>query len=149
MFVVYFFGRYSMRHSYASIMRIAYVFALISFVFVIFSTTYNGHVLFTIYRFVNLFFGAASAVSSTSLLFMIVSESERTSAIAFNTIVTGLIGFSVTLLFSPILTALQSANIILFGARIFAQQILAFISFCITVLLLIYYQFFCHKLIKD
>ena len=149
MFVVYFFGRYSVRHSYASIMRIAYVFALIAFGFVMFSTTSNGHIMFTIYRFVNLFFGAASAVSTTSLLFIVVPESDRTSAIAFNTIVMGLIGFSVTLIFSPILTALQNANIILLGTKIFAQQILAFISFCITILLLIYYQLFCHKLIKD
>jgi len=148
-FAVYFFGRYSMRHSYASILRIAYVFALIAFGFAMLSTTSNGYVMFTFYRFINLFFGAASAVSSTSLLFVVVPESERTSAIAFNTIVTGLIGFSVTLIVSPILEALQSAEIILFGIKIFAQQVLAFVSFCLTILLLIYYQLFCHKLIKD
>ena len=149
MFVVYFFGRYSMRHSYASILRIAYVFALVAFGFVILSTPSNGHVMFTIYRFVNLFFGSASAVSSTSLLFMVVPESERTSALAFNTIVVGLIGFSVTLAVSPILTILQSSALSIFGMKIFAQQILAFVSFCITILLLVYYQLFCHKLIKD
>lgn len=148
-FVVYFFGRYSMRHSYASILRIAYIFALVSFGFVILSNASNGYVMFTFYRFINLFFGAASAVSSTSLLFMVVPESERTSAIAFNTIVTGLVGFSVTLIASPLLAALQSAKITLFGIKIFAQQILAFISFCITALLLVYYQLFCHKLLKD
>ena len=149
MFVVYFFGRYSMRHSYASILRIAYVFALVAFGFVMLSTTSNGYVMFTIYRIVNLFFGSASAVSATSLLFTIVPPSERTSALAFNTIVTGLIGFSVTLIVSPILTALQATEITLFGIRIFAQQILAAVSFVITILLLIYYQIFCHKLIKD
>jgi len=148
-FAVYFFGRYSMRHSYASILRIAYVFALVSFAFVVLSNTSNGYVMFTFYRFINLFFGAASAVSSTSLLFAIVPPSERTSAIAFNTIITGLVGFSVTLIASPILTLLQSTQIILFGTKIFAQQILAFMSFCITVLLLIYYQLFCHRLIKE
>lgn len=148
-FVVYFFGRYSMRHSYASILRIAYVFALVSFGFVILSTTSNGHVMFTIYRIVNLFFGAASAVSSTSLLFTIVPPNERTSALAFNTIVVGLIGFSVTLIVSPILSLLQNTEIFLFGIRIFAQQILATVSFILTALLLLYYQVFCHKLIKD
>ena len=33
-FVVYFFGRYSMRHSYSSIMRTSYIFAIIAFCFV-------------------------------------------------------------------------------------------------------------------
>ena len=148
-FAVYFFGRYSVRHSYASILRIAYVFALLAFGFVMLSNASNGYVMFTFYRFINLFFGAASAVSSTSLLFMIVPESERTSAIAFNTIVSGLIGFAVTLIASPILTALQGADIQLLGVKIFAQQILASISFVLTALLLIYYTLFCHKLIKD
>lgn len=148
-FAVYFFGRYSVRHSYASIMRIAYVFALASFCFVTLSTPSNGKVMFTIYRFINLFFGSASAVSSTSLLFMVVPPQERTSAIAFNTIVTGLIGFLVTLIVSPILTFLQGLEIFVFGMRIFAQQILATVSMIITALLLVYYQIFCHKLLKD
>jgi hypothetical protein len=148
-FVVYFFGRYSMRHSYSSILRIAYIFALVAFGFVMLSTASNGHVMFTIYRLVNLFFGAASAVSSTSLLFTVVPTNERTSAIAFKTIITGLIGFSTTLIVSPILTALLNSEFFLFGMRIFAQQILATVSFSVTALLLVYYQFFCHKLIKD
>ena len=149
MFAVYFFGRYSVRHSYASILRIAYVFALFSFLFVMFSTTSNGYVTFTIYRVINLFFGSASAVSSTSLLFSVVPPSERTAAIAFNTIASGLVSFFVTLAVSPVLDALQSARPLIFGIEVYAQQILAFVSFCITILLLIYYQIFCHKLIKD
>ena len=149
MFVVYFFGRYSVRHSYASILRIAYVFALFAFLFVMLSNSSNGYVMFTIYRVINLFFGAASAVSSTSLIFSIVPPGERTSAIAFNTIITGLVGFSVTLITSPIMEKLQGANLQLFGTALYAQQILAFVSFSITVLLLIYYQVFCHRLIKD
>lgn len=149
MFVVYFFGRYSVRHSYASILRIAYVFALFAFLFVMLSNSSNGYVMFTIYRVINLFFGAASAVSSTSLIFSIVPPGERTSAIAFNTIITGLVGFLVTLITSPIMEKLQGANLQLFGTALYAQQILAFVSFSITVLLLIYYQVFCHRLIKD
>lgn len=149
MFVVYFFGRYSMRHSYASIMRISYIFALFSFLFVVLSTPANGKVMFTTYRLFTLFFGAASAVSSTSLLFAITHPSERTAAIAFNTILTGLIGFGTTLTVSPILTMLQGSDIILFGMKVYAQQILAAASFIITLLLTLYYHFFFHKLVKD
>jgi hypothetical protein len=149
MFVVYFFGRYSMRHSYASILRIAYVFAFVSFFFVMISTTKNGYITFTAYRFINLFFGAANAVSATSILFIIVPHEERTAAIAFNTVIVGLVGFSVTLIASPLLTLLQSADIVIFGARLYAQQILAFFSLCFTALILLYYQFFCYKLLSS
>lgn len=149
MFVVWFFGRYSMRHSYASIFRIAYVFAFFSFFFVMISTRSNGYVTFTAYRFINLFFGAASAVSSTSLLFIIVGNEERTAAIAFNTVIVGLVGFSITLLASPLLTLLQSADIVIFGARLYAQQILAFISLCLTALILLYYQLCCYKILRS
>ena len=149
MFVVYFFGRYSMRHSYASIMRISFLFALFSFLFVALSTPDNGKLMFTTYRLFTLFFGAASAVSSTSLLFSITEPSERTAAISFNTILTGLIGFVTTLTVSPILEMLQSSEIILLGMRIYAQQILAVASFAITLLLTLYYHFFFHKLVKE
>ena len=149
MFVVYFFGRYSIRHSYTSIMRISYLFAIISFLFVALSIPDNGKVMFTIYRFFFLFFGAASAVSSTSLLFSITEPSERTAAIAFNTILTGLIGFCTTLAVGPILEMLQEGDMILFGIRIYAQQILAVVSFVITLLLTLYYHFFFHKMVKE
>ena len=149
MFVVYFFGRYSMRHSYASIMRISYLFAIISFLFIALSMPDNGKVMFTIYRLFFLFFGAASAVSSTSLLFSITEPSERTAAIAFNTILTGLIGFCTTLAVGPILEMLQEGDMILFGIRIYAQQILAVVSFVITLLLTLYYHFFFHKMVKE
>ncbi len=149
MAVLYFFGRYSMRHSYASVLKIAYIFAVLSFVFVMLSNSSNGYVMFTIYRIINLIFNAASAVSATSLLFVIVPPSDRVAALAFNTVITGLIAFLVTLIVSPILTALQSAEIFLFGIRIFAQQILAAVSMIITVLLIVYYQLFCYKLLTN
>ncbi len=148
MFVVYFFGRFSMRHSYASILRVAYIFAFFAFFFVMISTTSNGYVTFTVYRFINLFFGAATAVSATSILFIIVPHEERTAAIAFNTVIVGLVGFSVTLIASPLLTLLQGADIVIFGARLYAQQILAFISLCLTALILLYYQLCCYRILR-
>ena len=149
MVVVYFFGRYSVRHSYSSILRISYVFASVAFLFVALSTPQNGYVVFTLYRLVNVFYGAANAVSATSLLFNIVPPNDRTSAIAVNTIISGATGFCVTLIISPILNLLQSLNISLFGIQIYAQQILALASLVLTLVILLYYQLVCHKHLKN
>lgn len=149
MFVVSFFGKYSTSHSYASVAKISYIFALLAFGTLIFTTASNGQIMFTIYRVFNLFFSSASAVCSTCILFAITKPGETTSAMAFNTIITGLVGFSATLVASPILTALQKKEIILFGTQIYAQQILALSSFVMTALLLTYYLIFCHKGIKE
>ena len=145
MLAVFAAGKYSTKHSYSSIFKLSFVFALICFGIITFTNASNGYVLFTIYRVVNLLFGATLGVSSTSLIFAVVKDGERTSAIAFKSIITGLFGFVTTLIVSPIFTKLQNASITVFGINLFAQQILAFISFAITALLLIYYQFIADK----
>ena len=147
-FVVYFFGRYSMHHSYTSIMRISYIFAAASFLFVSISTPANGYVVFTIYRLAFLLFESANTVSATSILFIIVPQSDRTSAIAINTIISGLAGFLMTLAVSPIVSFIQSTEIFVFGIQVYAQQILAVVSLVITLFIFLYYQLFCHKLLK-
>ena len=149
MLVIYLFGRYSVRHSYSSILRIAYIFAAVQFVFVAFSTRENGYVVFTGYRVMAVLFGSASSVSSTSLLFNVVPERERTSALAINTMFTGLAGFLITLIASPFVDFMQTLNLSLFGMQIYVQQILAIVSLVITLGIIFYYNVFCHKLIKN
>ena len=149
MLAVYLTGKYSIKHSYSSILFASFVFGLIGFALILFTNTVNSHVMFTIYRIFTLFFGATSSVSITSLLFSIVSENERTSALAFKSIITGLFGFVTTLLINPLFFMLQNSDITLFGVRIFAQQALALISFIITAFLIIYYAIFCRHFTEE
>ena len=146
--VLFVTGKYSEKHSYSSLFFVSFVFALLGFTAIIFTTPSNGQVMFTIYRVFNLLFGAALGISMTPLIFSMVDENERTSALAFKSIISGLFGFVVTLVATPIFTALQSANIVIFGIKLFAQQILAFFSFILTVILLVYYLF-CYKSISN
>ena len=145
---VYLVGKYSIKHSYALIFKASYVFGIIGFLIIIFTNAANGHVLFTIYRVFIIFFGATAGISSNALIFSVVDESERTSALAFKSVITGLFGFITTLLISPLFTLLQSKAISVFGIDLFAQQVLAIVSFFITLGLLIYYQFFCKNLVN-
>lgn len=144
--IVYFFGELSKKRSYRSIFMASYVFGLIGFGIIAFTTPSNGQVMFTIYRVINLLFGGALGVTTTALTFSLVEEGERTSALAFKSVVTGIFGFVMTLVATPIFTAIQSADITLLGTKVFAQQILAAASFVVTLVLLIYYRIFCKKL---
>ena len=143
---VFLAGKYSIKHSYTSLFIGSYIFGLIGFGFIIFTTTANGYFMFTAYRVFNLFFGAAAGISSTGLVFSFVKESERTSALAFKSILTGLFGFVTTLVVSPIFADMQLGEIKLFGTTLFAQQVLSIISFVITLLILLYYVFICRKI---
>ena len=143
---VFLAGKYSIKHSYTSLFIGSYIFGLIGFGFIIFTTTANGYFMFTAYRVFNLFFGAAAGISATGLVFSFVKESERTSALAFKSILTGLFGFITTLVVSPIFADMQLGEIKLFGTTLFAQQVLSIISFVITLLILLYYVFICRKI---
>ena len=61
---VFLAGKYSIKHSYTSLFIGSYIFGLIGFGFIIFTTTANGYFMFTAYRVFNLFFGAAAGISS-------------------------------------------------------------------------------------
>ena len=147
--IVYLTGKYSKKHSYSSIFKASFVFALLGFAVITFTNPANGHVMFTIYRVFLLFFGATAGISTTALTFAVVEETERTAALAFKSIITGLLGFSTTLLISPLFPILQNSDIVIFGIKFYAQQVLSLVSFCITLLILIYFQFFCTKLNKE
>ena len=91
---------------------------------------------------------AVSIVSEVSFLFHIIPPEDRTGAIAIKTIICGSLSFLSTLITKPIFESVQAKEMILFDTRIYAQQILSFISVVIATLLLIYFYFFCYKPIK-
>ena len=141
--LMYYFGRYSMRHSYSAIMRLSYIFALAAHIILALTTKSNGVVVFTIYRVTMLITSSAQGVSSTNLIFDIVPATERTSAIAVNTIIVGLIGFATTLLMSPFVDYVQSNGNVFLGINMFAQQALAVIASIVIIVLIIYYFSVC------
>ena len=145
---VFLAGKYSIKHTYASLFIASYIFGLIGFGIIIFTTTANGYFMFTAYRIFNLLFGAAAGISATGLVFSVVEEKDRTSALAFKSIATGLFGFVAALIASPIFARMQLRGISLFGKPIFAQQALAVVSFFITLFILVYYLLLCRRLFK-
>lgn len=133
-----FLGRYADKNSFAKMLRICFILVGISFIAVTFTNPSNGRVMFLIYE---MFMAAAmGGINSAqiNLVFDIVSPEKRMNALSIKYTFSGLFGFCATLIATPLLAFLQGANISLFGVHIYAQQVLAFISFILTVVLVIY-----------
>ena len=147
--MVYYFGRYSMRHSYSAIMKLSYIFAFVAHIVLAITTKENGMIVYTLYRVINLITGAAQGVSSTNLIFDIVPQTERTCALSVNTIVVGTVGFLTTLAVSPFVDYVQANGNTVFGINMFAQQALAVIAALIILILIIYYFTLCKKTLEQ
>lgn len=133
-----FLGRYADKNSFAKMLKICFIFVGISFISITFTIPANGCVMFLIYE---MFMAAAmGGINSAqiNLVFDLVSPEKRMNALSIKYAFSGLFGFGATLIATPLLTFLQKANISLFGVHIYAQQVLAFISFLLTLVLIMY-----------
>ena len=144
-----FLGRYADKNSFAKMLRICFIFVGISFIAVTFTVPANGRIMFLIYE---MFMAAAmGGINSAqiNLVFDIVSPEKRMNTLSIKYTFSGLFGFCSTLLATPFLTFLQGANISLLGVHIYAQQVLAFISFLLALVLVIYVSKLSSKTINN
>ncbi len=144
------FGRLSMLKPCLTILKIGYPVAVASYAVMAFTTPENGIVMFIIHRVLTLVGSAAITVGGT-ITYQITSYRERTAALAINSVITGAVGFCVTLastvLFDYIKIDLGSQ---MFGMTVYAQQFLSAITAVIGVLLIIYlYTFFSRAINSD
>lgn len=145
----YFFGKYSMHVSYSNLVRMSHIFYVFAFAFIIFTTPSIGVFTFIGYRIMLLVGGAMRTASATTLLYGMAPPEDRITALAINTIVTGVISFVTTLAITPLVNYIQSSGNTVFGMQIYAQQVLAVISTSLFVAVILYYHVFCKKLFKE
>jgi len=133
-----FLGRYADKNSFAKMLKICFIFVGISFISITFTVPANGYIMFLIYE---MFMAAAmGGINSAqiNLVFDLVSPEKRMNTLSIKYAFSGVFGFGATLVATPFLAFLQKANISLFGVHIYAQQVLAFISFLLTLVLVMY-----------
>ena len=147
--ILYLFGRYSMHTTYQKLVGFSHIFYVIGFAFIVISTPGIGAFTYIAYRIMLLVGGASRAVSTTNLLFGLAPPEDRTSALAINTIVTGIISFATTIVATPIVSYIQGAGNTLFGINVFAQQVLALISVALFIITMLYYRFGCKKILES
>ncbi|MBQ4070862.1 MAG: MFS transporter [Clostridia bacterium] len=128
------FGHLSRRLPYERIMHLSVIIQALTFGALIFVVPANGRILFTLYRCLSMVCGSASAVSLNNLVFDLVPETQRTSALAVRTVFTGTISFVVTISVTPLFESLQAKRITLLGTELYAQQFLAICTFSIILI---------------
>lgn len=151
--VLFLFGKYSMHTTYSHLIRMSHIFYVLGFAFIIVTTPQIGTVpavlTFIGYRLMLVIGGAARTVSATNLLFGLAPPEDRVTALAINTIVTGVLGFVTTLAFTPLVDYVQTNEITLFGLPIYAQQVLALVSTALFIITMLYYRIGCKKLFEE
>lgn len=127
------FGRMSNKRSYAFIRRLGAIFYVLAFGVLIFTTPNNGTVLFVGYRIFIIIQGSAQAVSTRGLIFDLSTEKTRTSALAIQTMITGILSFATTLITRIFFERLQRDHAVIFGVEMQAQQVLSIVSLAFVI----------------
>lgn len=133
-----FLGIYADKTSFAKMLRICYILAVVSFISSALAVPSNGHVMFSLHF---IFYGAAmGGINSAqiNLIYDYVCPEKRQDALSIKNTFCGFFGFGTTVIATPLLNYLQKANFGFFGIHIYAQQIFSFISLIMTALLIVY-----------
>lgn len=133
-----FWGRYADKNSFAKMIEKCFLVLLFSLICVIFSVLSNGKIMFMLYY---IFHGIAMGGINSALINLIFDYApyeKRADALAISQAASGLAGFLTTLAISPLVAAIQSKGITVFGHAVYAQQIVTGISFVIIIFAIIY-----------
>lgn len=139
MFVSKPFGRYSDRTSFSKGFKLGLCLAAASF-FVNIFVTKSTWVLIIVHTVLYNCCMAGTNQNSFNIVYSYVDSQYITQAMAIKNCIGGLFGFGASLIGGKILEIIQSNGNMVFGVHIYGQQILAVISFAVTVVAIIYTQ---------
>lgn len=130
-------GKLGDKHSFLSAMKVAFSVLFVAYVVNIFTTPSNGIVMITIYFIIYAIALSGTNAGMINLLYDYVDFEDRTSAFAILNSITGVSGFLTSLLMSTIVDQVQVNGNIVFGATIYAPQILSLIAAMFTLVVII------------
>lgn len=140
------FGKFADKKGFCRMLIVTATIAAVGYCINIFTAPSNGKVLYTIYYM--LYCTAMAGMNSAilNLIYDYVEPDERSGAIALNQTISGIAGFVITLVLSPMLSLIQKSGNKLLGITVYAQQIFSFISLLFIITLIIYLILVVQKL---
>lgn len=137
---LYICGRISRRLSNQAMMISAYAFSIFDYLSVVFLHPSTAILLFISHRTFQTIYSSFNAIGYNNILFdLMKSSDERICALSLSTIMTGSFGFVTTLAATPLVNYIQANPIFIGDTQIYAQQLLATVSFIlITVVFIIW-----------
>ncbi len=133
-----FFGKLADKHSFATSMTVAFSVAALAFLAMVFATPATRW-LYLVYVCLHSFAMASIISGSINLIYDYVAPEERSVALGVKNAIGGILAFFTALLAGLLLEKLQAmGGLHLFGMTLYAQQVLATLSFLATLLLIVY-----------
>ena len=131
-------GKLADKYSFAASMTLSFVLVGIGFLTMVF-TAPETKWLYLVYTCLHSFAMAGINSGVINLVYDYVGQSDRAVAMGVKNALGGILGFLIALLSGSILGKIQEAGgFNLFGITLYAQQVLAFISFVCIVVLIFY-----------
>lgn len=133
-------GAYADKNGFAKMLKICFAFAFAGFAVTVFATPKNGAVIFTVHFILHGIAHAGIHSALINLVFDYVGPQKRADSLAVTQSVSGLFGFTATLLGAALLDKIQAAENTLFGISVYAQQVLSLIAAVLILLLMLFLQ---------
>lgn len=138
------FGRYSDKYSFAKGFSLAIAIAAVAFLCCSFTMPSTGYLIIAFSILYNVC-QAGTAANLNNAVYSYVDSEYFVQASAFKNSISGVFGFLASLIASRLLSAIQNNGNTVLGMKIYGQQLLAFISFLICILLFVYSKFYLEK----
>lgn len=141
-FVSKFWGQYADKTSFTNMIQKCLLVLGFGYFFAACAVPANGKVMFTLYYALHGI--ALGGINSAliNLVFDYVPIDKRSDSLAICQAASGAAGFVATLAVSPLITSIQANGDILFGANLYAQQVVSGIAFVIVMSAIIYIRLF-------
>lgn len=141
-------GRFADKTSFANMLNICFVVAMVGFGINIFTTPANGKVLYTLYYLCYAVAMAGINSGSINLIYDYVDKRNRMGAFAFKSAVAGIAGFLTTLVSSVLVARIQNNGNKFLGISVYAQQVTSAIAVLLIGVLLLYLNLVVRKIQK-
>ncbi|MBQ3589268.1 MAG: MFS transporter [Clostridia bacterium] len=131
-------GKYADKHSFCKMLYICFILEMLAFGISVFIVPENGKIMYLIFYSIYAIGQAGINSSIINLAYDYVPNEQKTGAVALVNTCYGLTGFITTLLVSPIVDYIQKNDNMLFGYKIYSQQLMSTISMVFVGIILLY-----------
>lgn len=131
-------GKIADKTSFAKMLNICFIVAMVGFAINAFTTPANGKILYTAYYLCYAVAMAGINSGSINLIYDYVDKENRMGAFAFKSAIAGVAGFLTTLACSPLVAYIQANGNTFLGLHVYAQQVMSVLAVLLIGVLLIY-----------
>jgi Na+/melibiose symporter-like transporter len=139
-------GRYADKNSFCKMLYICFTLEILAFAINIFTVPSNGKVMYILFYTIYAIGQAGINSSIINLAYDYVPNEQKTGAVALVNTCSGFTGFFTALLVSPVVDRIQKNGNMLFGIKIYSQQLMSLISAIIVAVILVYLKTVISKL---